>query len=163
MLKFGSNPNHYPNPNPNPSQNLTLPPPNPIPNPNPNPNSIPNKVLTGTLEQSLSRASLPMRAGGNLSVVVSIDRSQFASAYEGSVLSMDKLTPHQLEKMQECLAADYVHLQAPAGAGKTFVALNRVLELLYKEREARALFVARNAALCYFVIRWVCRRVRNTL
>ena len=69
----------------------------------------------------------------------------------------------QLEKMQECLAADYVHLQAPAGAGKTFVALNRVLELLYKEREARALFVARNAALCYFVIRWVCRRVRNTL
>jgi hypothetical protein len=116
-------------------------------------------VLTGTLEQSLSR-TLP---GGKVGAVVSIDRSQFAAAYEGSVLSMDALTPHQLEKMQECLTCDYVHLQAPAGAGKTFVALNRVLELLYEEKEARALFVARNAALCYFVIRWVCRRVRNTL
>ena len=116
-------------------------------------------MLTGTLEQSLSR-TLP---GGKVGVVVSIDRSQFAAAYEGSVLSMDKLTSHQLEKMKECLNADYVHLQAPAGAGKTFVALNRVLELLYEEKEARALFVARNAALCYFVIRWVCRRVRNTL
>ena len=116
-------------------------------------------MLTGTLEQSLSR-TLP---GGKVGAVVSIDRSQFAAAYEGSVLSMDKLTPHQLEKMQECLTADYVHLQAPAGAGKTFVALNRVLELLYGEKEARTLFVARNAALCYFVIRWVCRRVRNTL
>ena len=98
-----------------------------------------------------------------VNVDVSIDRSQFAAVYEGSVLSMDSLTPHQLEKMKECLSADYVHLQAPAGAGKTFVALNRLLELLYEEREARALFVARNAALCYFVVRWVCQRVRNTL
>ena len=116
-------------------------------------------MLTGTLEQSLSR-TLP---GGKVGAVVSIDRSQFAAAYEGSVLSMDKLTAHQEKKMKECLTGDYVHLQAPAGAGKTFVALNRVLELLYEEKEARALFVARNAALCYFVIRWVCRRVRNTL
>ena len=58
-------------------------------------------------------------------------------ADEGSVLSMDALTPHQLQKMQECLAAQYVHLQAPAGAGKTFVALNRLLELLEKEKEVR--------------------------
>ena len=91
-------------------------------------------MLTGTLEQSLSR-TLP---GGKVGAVVSIDRSQFAAAYEGSVLSMDALTPHQLEKMQECLTADYVHLQAPAGAGKTFVALNRVLELLYEKRRRHA-------------------------
>ena len=118
-------------------------------------------VLTGTLEQTLSRGQLQGK-----SYQLSVDRSQFATAYEASVLSMDKLTPHQLLKLQECMKSGkdhYVHLQAPAGAGKTFVALNRLLELLHLEREARVLFVARNAALCYFVVRWVCRRVRNTL
>ena len=121
-------------------------------------------VLTGTLEETLSRTPLRVRTQcGKVRVVVSIDRSQFAAVYEGSVLSMDKLTPHQLEKLKECLTADYVHLKAPAGAGKTFVALNRVLELLHNEKEARALFVARNAALCYFVVRWVCRRERNPM
>ena len=118
-------------------------------------------VLTGTLEQTLSRGQLQGK-----SYQLSVDRSQFATAYEASVLSMDKLTPHQLLKLQECMKSGkdhYVHLQAPAGAGKTFVALNRLLELLHSEREARVLFVARNAALCYFVVRWVCRRVRNTL
>ena len=44
------------------------------------------------MEQSLSR-TLP---GGKVGAVVSIDRSQFAAAYEVSVLSMDALTPHQL-------------------------------------------------------------------
>ena len=55
-------------------------------------------VLTGTLEQSLSRTPLSMRTGGKVGVVVSVDRSQFAASYEGSVLSMDSLTPHQLLK-----------------------------------------------------------------
>lgn len=120
-------------------------------------------MLTGTLEQSLSRVPLPVRAGGKVGVDVSIDRSQFAEAYERLVLSMDVLTSHQEEKMKECLTTNYVHLHAPAGAGKTFVALNRLLELLYEEKEARALFVARNAALCYFVVRWVCRREPNPM
>ena len=97
-------------------------------------------VLTGTLEETLSHTPIRMRTQRRkVNVDVSIDHSQFAAVYEGSVLSMDSLTPHQLEKMKECLDADYVHLQAPAGAGKTFVALNRLLELLYEEREARAL------------------------
>ena len=39
------------------------------------------------------------------------------------VLSLDKLTEHQIAKLEECLAAElkFIHLKALAGAGKTFV------------------------------------------
>ena len=37
-------------------------------------------VLTGTLEQSLSRKPLPMRTGSPVRIDVSVDRSQFAAA-----------------------------------------------------------------------------------
>ena len=52
---------------------------------------------------------------------------------------------------------------APAGAGKTFVALHRVLRLLRARPEATALFVARNAALATFagrVLIRICLAVR---
>ena len=40
--------------------------------------------------------------------------------YEGSV-SLDKLTEHQIAKLEECLAAEskFIHLEGAAGAGKT--------------------------------------------
>ena len=44
---------------------------------------------------------------------------------------------------------------APAGAGKTFVALHRVLRLLRARPDATALFVARNAALATFAAAWL--------
>ena len=40
--------------------------------------------------------------------------------YESCILCLDKLTPHQWEKLQECRESDRsVHIKAPAGAGKT--------------------------------------------
>ena len=92
-----------------------------------------------------------------------VDRVHFARTYEASVLSLNKLTPHQTEKLTQCLSADLVHLRAPAGAGKTFVALNRIQSLLGDEPAATVLFVARNEALCIFVARWLCRRVSNSM
>ena len=96
---------------------------------------------------------------------VTIDRSQFALSYEASVLSLDKLTPHQSEKLTECLEANesFVHLKAPAGAGKTFVGLHVALDRLQSDSRARLLFVARNEALCLFVVRWICTREKNAL
>ena len=47
-------------------------------------------------------------------------------------------------KLEECLAATarFLHLKAPAGAGKTFVALHMVLQLLQNDpRVARVLWV----------------------
>ena len=84
---------------------------------------------------------------------------------QASVLSLDKLTPHQQEKLQECLERGviYLHLQAPAGAGKTFVAMALLLERLRADPLATALFIARNKALCFFVMRWLCTRETSAL
>ena len=65
----------------------------------------------------------------NFKLFVCVDRVRFATKYEASVLSLDKLTPHQRASLQQCRASPYVHLAAPAGAGKTFVALNRIREV----------------------------------
>ena len=94
---------------------------------------------------------------------VSADRVRFATRYEQSVLSLDKLTAHQHAKLRECRTSPYVHLMAPAGAGKTFVANNRIREVLEADRDAVVLFVARNEALCVFVAHWLCRRLQNSM
>eukprot|EP00966_Prymnesium_polylepis_P132481 3062737-Prymnesium_polylepis.2 len=88
-------------------------------------------ALTGELDYKLSDTPI---AGDRF--VVQIDPSQFASMYEESVLSLDKLTKHQETKLQACMKEDRVHLRAPAGGGKTFVALNRIVQLMADERES---------------------------
>ena len=42
---------------------------------------------------------------------------------------LDKLTPHQDKVLEKCLEGS-IHLMAPAGGGKTFVALHRILRRL---------------------------------
>jgi hypothetical protein len=121
-------------------------------------------ALAGTLEKELSSALLDGRR-----YEVSVDRAQFALSYEESVLSLDKLTVHQKEKLRECYGMDgtatpsYIHVKAPAGAGKTFVALNYLLHRLQSDSTMTALFVARNRALCLFVVRWIIKREPNPL
>ena len=56
-----------------------------------------------------------------------------------------------------------MHLKAPAGAGKTFVALHMLRQLMLDHPDALVLFVARNVALCFFIVRWLARRLPNTL
>ena len=124
-----------------------------------------DSVLTGEFDAKLKHAAEAFNLG---ELSFTVDRSAFTLAYEASVLSMDKLTPHQVDKLLECTDQPHVHLKAPAGAGKTFVALHRILAVLTdastKRREpAHVLFVACNLALCLFVGRWLCRRVKNTL
>jgi predicted flap endonuclease-1-like 5' DNA nuclease len=100
-----------------------------------------------------------------LSLYVRADASQFAEEYESCILELDKLTPHQdsrLKKMRESAEDGTVtgwHVKAPAGAGKTFVALHFMLEAMQNDASARVLFVAANPALSVFVARWVAERV----
>ena len=120
-------------------------------------------ALTGTLDKKLSTALLDGHR-----YKVSVDRAQFALLYEESVLSLDKLTKHQREKLRECYGTDgtatpYIHVEAPAGAGKTFVALNYLLSRLRSDPNMAALYVARNRALCLFVVRWFVKREPNPL
>ena len=110
------------------------------------------------------------------------DASQFAEEYESAILRLDSLTPHQDAKLGEVRGALFpknnevgargCHLKAPAGAGKTFVALFLMLERLRGSsttsssggaatKDARVLFVAANPSLTLFVARWLAERVEG--
>ena len=91
--------------------------------------------------------------------------THFAERYEKSVFSLDSLTPHQIKKLEEIKGTGDRHIEAPAGAGKTFVALHRMLQVIAEKNDkglwvprdtgAVVIFVARNQALAYFVARWL--------
>ena len=88
-------------------------------------------------------------------VAAAADASEFAAQHEAAALSLEALTPHQQHALEECGDDEHAHLMAPAGAGKTFVALHQVLRLLTSRPDAVALFVARNAALATFAAAWL--------
>ena len=112
-----------------------------------------------------------------------VDRTHFAEKYEQCILALSMLTPHQEEKLKEVEGVGRVLLLAPAGAGKTYVALHKMLALLRSEsslpqaqvlprpqqnslpsasskwrKNICILFAARNIALCIFVVKWIMLR-----
>lgn len=122
-----------------------------------------DEMLTGVFEAKLSDW-LQTHCGvsdADEPITASVNRTQFAEAYEQGVLQLEKLTPHQREKRAECRGKNRTHIMAPAGAGKTYVAMYEMLDVL-TEGESMVLFVTRAAALCCFVARWLCARVPAT-
>ena len=125
-----------------------------------------DKVLQGDVDDLLTE-KLRSRQNGEDASSIRVDKTAFAQEYENSILMLDRLTPHQEEKLLMCQGDVDVHIQAPAGAGKTFVALHRMLEILkewvYLEEgvPGHILFVARNAALCLFVAKWLSERLQK--
>jgi superfamily II DNA or RNA helicase len=91
-------------------------------------------------------------------IMVEVDRTLFAKAYETSVLALENLTPHQHDTLVRCQGEQRVHIKAPAGAGKTYIAMHEMLLILKSSSGTHLLFVARNLALCLFVLRWLCAR-----
>jgi hypothetical protein len=93
---------------------------------------------------------------------ISVDKTHFAERYESSILRLNTLTPHQQEKLDECAAATGdLHIRAPAGAGKTFLALHFIQDLLVSDRRAHVLFAARNFPLTVFVAKWLAERAKG--
>ena len=88
---------------------------------------------------------------------IRVDRGEFMECYARLMMRFSKLTPHQREKLEEARAqtAKVAVLLAPAGGGKTFVAIQRVVEVLNEDPAATVLFVARNKALALFVCKWL--------
>ena len=132
-----------------------------------------DRLLQGTLCRDLesSLASKPRRSGFEaLRLTLAVDKSQFAERYEDAILNLNQLTPHQREKLAQCRAALdghgklAVHIRAPAGAGKTFVALHYMQSVLVdksetdKDKTPRVLFIARNTPLTIFVAKWLAQR-----
>ena len=103
------------------------------------------RTNTEQLEATLSTPSrLPIP--GDLAITVNL--TNFAEMYEQSILRLDKLTPHQEEKLHAGLKliddGKSLHIKAPAGAGKTFVALHLIMQKLSR---GPVLFVAVTAPL----------------
>ena len=89
------------------------------------------------------------------SVDVHVDRGAFMECYARIMMRFAKLTMHQREKLTEVRGAKVAVLLAPAGGGKTFVAVQRVVQVLNEDPDATVLFVARNEALALFVCKWL--------
>ncbi|KAJ1478433.1 hypothetical protein T484DRAFT_2948811 [Baffinella frigidus] len=152
--------------------------------------NLSHEVLTGFLDKKLGKSlsqklsppdgvnggvassggdmGLPVGIAGPRNITVECDLSGFAKSFEHAILAMDKLTAHQTEKMEELRGLDCVHLYAPAGAGKTFVALHLMLLALFgpngdQEPDIMILFVVMNEALALFVVKWLCTRCEGAV
>jgi hypothetical protein len=94
---------------------------------------------------------------------VSVDLGAFLESYDQTVLKFTDLTPHQQEKLKDVRKAKVSVLMAPAGGGKTFVAIQRMREFLEYFPTQRILFVARNNALALFVCKWLAAASRKSV
>ena len=104
----------------------------------------------------------------------SIYRSHFAERFEAALMTLEQLTPHQASVLHQARQHDLVLLEAPAGGGKTFVAMAMILEVLLRsggdasggdasggDASGGVLFACWSPPLCLFVVRWVCQRIRE--
>jgi hypothetical protein len=98
-------------------------------------------------------------------MIVRADRTQIAEKFEEGMLQLSQLTPHQEEKLQECIeqGSCNLHIKAPAGAGKTFIAMHLMQDILIKDKSynVKVLFVASNEAMAVFVAKWVYERIEG--
>ncbi|CAE7244682.1 unnamed protein product [Symbiodinium sp. CCMP2592] len=116
-----------------------------------------DRVLSGEFDQSVNEGL----ASGAPEFKVKFDKSRLFELYEDSLLGLSELTEHQQVKLKEMEGLDDVHLSAPAGAGKTFVAVQHVLEHLNTHPSARLLYVAPSESLGLHFIRWLSVRLAS--
>jgi hypothetical protein len=95
-------------------------------------------------------------------IIIKADRTHFAEMYENSILKLFELTKHQRHILRKCFGVDKVHIRAAAGAGKTFIALHRIIRMMRKSRESSILFVVNNKALAIFIGKWLCEHFGGT-
>ena len=113
-----------------------------------------DSVLNGNAEVSLHHHLLKIRGDYG----IRIDQSNFFRQYEEHLHTLSELTAHQKAKLEELHKHDFVHLSAPPGAGKTFVAIQLALDALSAKRQNKILYVAPFRALGLFFVQWLIKR-----
>ena len=116
-------------------------------------------VLNGQVEKKLNERVTKYSPHWQLQV----DRGRFLELYEESMLKASELTAHQRERLEELETTGDAHLSAPAGAGKTFVAIQRVLDTLAASPTARVLYVSPSLELAQHFLRWLSMRLSAQL
>lgn len=91
---------------------------------------------------------------------VAVDRGAFAQRLATSLLRFEALTTHQRRALVQTRGARNVLLTAPAGGGKTFVAIARAVEAL--DEGGYVVFAARAKALVLFFCKWLTLRLEGT-
>lgn len=93
---------------------------------------------------------------GNFSVALDpfeVDIGSFIELYATNLMKFVEFTSHQEEQLRKIRDADIALLLSPAGGGKTFVAIQCMLELLHAG--THVLFVSQHKPLALFVARWL--------
>eukprot|EP00438_Fugacium_kawagutii_P013608 Skav203001 [mRNA] locus=scaffold1344:163520:165000:+ [translate_table: standard] len=115
-----------------------------------------DQVLSGDLEIKINHA---LAAVGCISKI-EVDQSLFCHLLERTLLEFKDLTEHQktvLHRFKE----PYVNLSAPAGAGKTFLAIQRVLDMLRLNATGQVLYVSPSPPLGLFFLQWIATRCNS--
>eukprot|EP00438_Fugacium_kawagutii_P008143 Skav234384 [mRNA] locus=scaffold2071:277554:279677:- [translate_table: standard] len=93
---------------------------------------------------------------------LTIDKMQFFDQHAKSLLTFSELTPHQQQKLRELSKhkGAHMHLRAPAGGGKTFVALRYVLKRLRMLGQnpgnpGKILYICPGRPLIFHFLQWL--------
>eukprot|EP00435_Cladocopium_sp_Y103_P048813 s131_g14.t1 len=119
-----------------------------------------NAILNHNFEIDLNQELFAKQHGR---LQLRVDKTRFCESYEQQLLSTSKLTKHQTEKYKEIVnnhkkLSTAVHVSAVAGAGKTFVAVELMIDALKQNSSGQMLFVAPSESLCLHFVRWLGRR-----
>eukprot|EP00438_Fugacium_kawagutii_P001779 Skav235958 [mRNA] locus=scaffold592:34814:37549:- [translate_table: standard] len=114
-----------------------------------------DQVLGGDLEVQINSRLQTLGCTSE----VEVDQTQFCEILERRLLGFSQLTEHQKEVLKrfkkECR---YHHLAAPAGSGKTFVAVQYTLDMLGSHSTGSIIYVAPSLSLAFFFLQWIATR-----
>ena len=91
---------------------------------------------------------------------VKVDPNLIIQQYKQVQEHLDKLTPHQRQKLEEWVDNNSVRIFGPAGSGKTYIAMHKILEMIkqiLKEGQSarHILIAAQNPALTFTMAKWI--------
>ena len=96
---------------------------------------------------------------------LAVDNTSFFNQYAASLLSSSQLTNHQAEKLKELsrYLDEDIHLSAPAGAGKSFLAIRHAISKLSSSSQGKILFISPNRSLGFYFVRWLLTYAQSSL
>ena len=118
-------------------------------------------VLSDDLALSLNKA-LEKRG---FAEQLAVENTVFFQQYAASLLTLSQLTDHQTEKLKQLsrYLHEDVHLSAPAGGGKTFLAIRHTINKLRLSSKGKILFISPNRPLCFHFVHWLIMHARFSL
>eukprot|EP00438_Fugacium_kawagutii_P024363 Skav225974 [mRNA] locus=scaffold4916:70934:73045:- [translate_table: standard] len=115
-------------------------------------------VLSNDLDAKLNKF---LSQHHRVTAELAVDNAEFLRHYTRKLMSFTTLTPHQEEKLEELFASpdEHVQLMAPAGGGKTFVALRYVVKKLQTTTAGDIMYICPNQTLVFYFVRWLLMHV----